>query len=484
MSAGTNPVREALKKLTGESLVYGLGAVGGRAVQLLLVPVLTRALPAGAFGVGDLVVAYSQTLAQVLIAGMDAALARFFYEQPDREARIRMASSSLVFRLVTSTAVCGLVALLAAPIASAFIGGDVYRKYVLVGAAALPFSLLVAYGNDLLRVTFQPWKFIALNVTQTVLVGGLSVWFVVGKDSGVVGMLYGRLFGDAACALLALILCRHSIRPRFSRTNLRRMLAYGVPMVPGAFAFGILASMDRYFLQRTRSLEEVGVYAVAVKFFAAVSMAVSAFQLAYMPFAFANAQSPSAPRLFARVFAAYVGAASLAALAASLFAPEALAILVPPAYRSAAVPAAWLAFAAVAWGAYAVASVGVSLALKTPWLVVCAAGAALVAFLANVVLVPSYGIAGAGAATCAGYATAALLTYLAAQRARAFPYRGPRMAALYLIALALAIATPKFAPQGAVGAAVKLGVLAGYAALCWKLDIGREKGAVAWHARA
>ena len=56
----SSPVREALKHLTGQSLIYGLGQVSGRAVNLLLVPVLTRWLTPQAYGVSDLVRAYSQ----------------------------------------------------------------------------------------------------------------------------------------------------------------------------------------------------------------------------------------------------------------------------------------------------------------------------------------------------------------------------------------------------------------------------------------
>ncbi len=51
-------MREALKRLTGESLVYGLGQVSGRAVQVLLVPVLTLALSPAVFAVADLVQTY------------------------------------------------------------------------------------------------------------------------------------------------------------------------------------------------------------------------------------------------------------------------------------------------------------------------------------------------------------------------------------------------------------------------------------------
>ena len=39
---------------------------------------------------------------------------------------------------------------------------------------ALPFTLLVLFANDVLRVTFQPWKFIVLNLCQTVTVTGVE----------------------------------------------------------------------------------------------------------------------------------------------------------------------------------------------------------------------------------------------------------------------------------------------------------------------
>src|SRR5690348_5422069 len=169
-------MREALKKLSGESLVYGLGQAGGRAVQLLLVPILTRALTPQAYGVSDLIVAYSQTVVLVLVFGMDGALARFFYQEPDRQARVRMVSTSLLFRVVTSVAAALFLGLLAPLFAGALMSSAVYKKYVLIGAATIPFTLLVLFANDVLRVTFQPTKFIALNIAQTVFTGGAAIY--------------------------------------------------------------------------------------------------------------------------------------------------------------------------------------------------------------------------------------------------------------------------------------------------------------------
>ncbi|HEY6867449.1 MAG TPA: oligosaccharide flippase family protein [Candidatus Eisenbacteria bacterium] len=467
-------MREALKRLTGESLVYGLGQVSGRAVQLLLVPVLTRALSRGAFGVGELVIAYMQTAALVLVFGMDGALARFFYHEPDRAARVRMVSTSFVFRAIITVTVAALGALLARPLAQELIGSEAYRKYLRIGAATLPWTLVVMFANDVLRVTFQPWKFIVLNVVQTALVGGVSLWLVLGRHLGVAGVLYGRLAGDGASALLGLVLIRHALRPRFDRAVLRRMLAYGLPLVPVAFAYGAIGSVDRYVLQRTRSLEDVAVYAVAIKFFSVVSMGVAAFQLAYGPFAYARADAPEAPRLFARVLSAFVALGSLAALAVSLFAPEALVLLVPASYRDAAWPAAWLAFAAVAQGAYTVVSIGIGLALRTSLLGWTAGAAALVAVGANVALAPALGPAGAAMATTAGYATSAALAYVAAQRVHPLPYGGARAAGVWAGTLAVGLAAQRLAPPGAAGVGIKLGVLVVAATLLLRLGLWRE----------
>src|SRR6185503_15994228 len=100
-------------------------------------------------------------------------------------------------------------------------------------------------------------------------------------------------------------------------------------------AYGTITSFDRFALQHWRSLEEVGVYAVAVKFFAVVTLGVSAFQLAFGPFAFARAASPDAPRLYARVLALYAAVASFGALVCALWAPEIVGALAPAAYRAA-----------------------------------------------------------------------------------------------------------------------------------------------------
>ncbi|MGH7730185.1 MAG: oligosaccharide flippase family protein [Candidatus Eiseniibacteriota bacterium] len=473
-SAPRSPIREALQHLTGESLIYGLGQVSGRAVNLLLVPILTRALTPEAYGVSDLVMAYSQTALLVLVLGMDSSLARHFYEEPDRAARMRMVSTSLLFRVATGSAAAAILAFLVVPIAAPLVAGEAYGKYLTIGALTLPFTLVGLFANDVLRVTFQPWKFIVLNLAQTLMVGGLTLYFVLGRGLDVVGVLYGKLGGDALTAALGLVLCRKSIGAGFDRATLRRMFRFGLPLVPAAFLYGVIGAADRFFLQRTHPLETVGVYAVAVKFFALASIGVAAFHLAFSPFAYARARSPEAPRLFARVLSLYTAVASLGALLVAAFAPEVVALLAPGAYAVAAGPALWLVFAAVAHGAYYVGGIGIALSRRTTLLIAPVGAAALIAVLANATLTPAWGAHGAAIATFAGYVASAVLATATAQRVHPFPYRIVRILVMFALALVIALALQRLAPAGTAGIAVKLAGAALYAGLVWGFGLWRH----------
>jgi O-antigen/teichoic acid export membrane protein len=302
----------------------------------------------------------------------------------------------------------------------------------------------------------------------------VSLWLVLERHLGVAGVLYGKLAGDAAAAGLGLILIRLSLTRAVDLAVLRRMLGFGAPLVPAAFCYGVVGAADRFFLQRTRGLDEVGTYAVAVKFFAVAMMGVSAFSLAFFPFAHARSKEPDSPRLYARVFSLYITAAGFMALLVGAFSPEIVARVVPPEYRAAARPALLLTFAAVAYGAYYVSCLGIQLSLKTAWLGGTAAVAAVVAVTANALWVPRQGVMGAAAATWLGNVALAVSTFVVAQSVHPLPFRGGKIALLYAVALGLAIAAQR-APATAIGAALKLGAAALFLGIAWAMGVGRER---------
>jgi O-antigen/teichoic acid export membrane protein len=99
--------------------------------------------------------------------------------------------------------------------------------------------------------------------------------------------------------------------------------------------------------------------------------------------------------------------------------------------------------------------------------------------MAHLALTPSWGARGAAVATFIGYGTVALITYVLAQRVHPLPYRGPRLAVLFVLAASLAWAVQRAAPAGAVGVGLKLLATVAVAAGTVLLGLWTNRGAVA-----
>jgi len=426
-----------LRKLTGQSVVYGIGQAAARAVQVVLVPVFTHAFAPAEYGVIEMVGVVTWIATFLVVAGTDAALARLFYEPENAFGRQTMVSTLGMWRAGIALTIAALLFALAPFLSQEVLRSPDYVKYVRIAAASLPFTVFVFFQNDVLRVTFQPLKFILLNVVETALVAGLSILFVVGMHREVAGVFYGRLIGDGLAALFGFVLIRHSLVPRFDRAMLASALRFGLPLVPAGIAFWAISFVDRTILARYADLTAVGVYAVAVRLGTLMMFGISAFQLAWGPFAYSHEHDPNAKGLFARVFTLYAASASGIALALGLFAHELLSVLVPASYEGAATPGALLVFGVVAFGGYTVAGLGSNLAKQPRNQSIAAVVAAVVTVALALALVVPYKLVGVAVATLAGFLSSTILLYVLSQRAYPIPYRGLR--ALFLFALALGL---------------------------------------------
>jgi len=253
-------------------------------VQLLLVPVLTRVLLRGDYGISELC---SPTADGVLVlVSHDGALGASS-TRAGRAARIRMASTSLAFRLrpARSWRCCSR----SSPRRSRarwWAPRPTAATCCWRGDAA--FTLIVLFANDVLRVTFQPWKFIALNWRRPSSRPGCrsgSCW----RSAWGRGVLWGRL-GATRPARCSPVLVRHTLAPRFSGATLRRMLAtarrWCVAIAYGRSPRWTVTCCSARGASRTwrstawRSVLRAGHHGRV------------AFQLAYGPFAFARRARP------------------------------------------------------------------------------------------------------------------------------------------------------------------------------------------------
>src|SRR5213078_4762627 len=97
------------------------------------------------------------------------------------------------------------------------------------------------YVSESMRIRLQAFAYLTTALLAAVITTVLAVVGVVALGWRVQGVFFAGLVGNVAAAVYGLLVVRRALAGRFSRFELRRMLAYGLPLVPAALSAWALA---------------------------------------------------------------------------------------------------------------------------------------------------------------------------------------------------------------------------------------------------
>ena len=103
------------------------------------------------------------------------------------------------------------------------------------------------------------------SLMRLVLAICFSVLFVVGYRMEVAGVLWSNLATSVIIGVSLSAVCLRKTALAFNHRLFGRLLKFSAPIGLGGLAMFVIHSGDRFFLQRTVSLAEVGIYALAYK---------------------------------------------------------------------------------------------------------------------------------------------------------------------------------------------------------------------------
>jgi O-antigen/teichoic acid export membrane protein len=324
--------------------------------------------------------------------------------------------------------------LFAADIAALVLGDRAYTVAVVASFVWLPVNVAVTLALDLLRLEFRAVSFTAIGVGRTLLASALGVALVVWAGLGVEAVLISQVAFGVVGLAVALTLTRDTWLLVLDAPLARRLLTFGVPLVPAGIFYWVITYSDRFFLAQFRDIADVGQYAIANRFASLLQLLTLAFETAWYPFAYASADRPDHRAVFARVLNAAMLLLLPLAAALGLFAREGLLLFTTPAYLPAYPYVGILALALVAGGAVQIFVVGVQLSRRTWYIAWTAGAAAALNILLNVALIPPLGLLGAALSTLLSYVASATLLYVVGRRVYPIPYRFGRILTLLLVA--------------------------------------------------
>jgi len=306
----------------------------------------------------------------------------------------------------------------AAWLATLVFGDAALAPLLAVGLLGAPVQLINTLLGQVLRNTFRAVPFTVLNLVTVALTVGLGIALVVGARLGPLGVLIGVLVAQLVILPVRALTARDAFAPRFDRALLGRLLAYGVPLVPTSLAFWVFLTSDRLLLGRLSTLDQLGLYSVAVSLVGLANVAIAALGQAWTPHLIRHYEEDKAEASWfvGRMLVYCVAGFGLLAVGLTALAPEALAILSGDAFHGASAAVGPLALGMVAYASVSMTGAGISLMKQTKYLAIHAWVAAVVNVVLNVVLDPPFGMVGAAWATAIAYGYLTLAYLATSQR--------------------------------------------------------------------
>lgn len=458
MSDGGAPTAR-LRTLAGQSAIYGIGPVVARFAGLLLLPIYARHLGTDEVGrVGQVValVAVGATVAQL---GLVNALFRFAAER-EGDARFAVARTAVAICGAAGVALAAIAAL-ATPVASPLLLGDGQDALWLVACGGLLVSLLYEPCAGLYRVEQRPQRFLAVTLVNVVVTVVVSVVWIIHFDGGALGLVAGSYTGTLVALGVVLWDRRSALFGPIDRALAGPLLRFGLPFMPSRVALWALNLSNRLLVAWLATSTLAGVFVVAANVASSIALFVTAFQLAWPPFAYAIEDDGEARRVYRTVLTAWLLVALAAVLPLALEREWVMALLAGEKYRGGADAMALAALGLAFYGAYYVVGVAVGRAKRTQLNWVVTGIAALANVLLCVILIPDHGAKGAAAASAIAYLLMAVLMVLRGSRVFPVRYDWPRLGALCALALVLfAIGDSAFSARGTSGIAGRLAIAA------------------------
>lgn len=453
-----------IKKLAGETAIYGLGSIVPRLLNFLLFPLHTRIFDPAAYGVISYLYVFVAFLNIVYTFGMETAYFRYATKvgaEPERAFNIAQTAVLLISATLSVSFI-----IFAKPLAGYL---DIPGKshYIVLLSVIMFIDAAVAIPFAQLRLEKKAFRFAFARIVNVLLLVGLNIYFfliaywlashqmtfnfgliseyVKKSPYGIEYVFIANLIANAFY-LLFFYKILFKWRPTFDRQTLPAMLYYAYPIMLTGLAGMTNEMFSRWTLEwwlpdnfypGKSSLYALGVFSACYKYAVFMSLAIQAFRFAAEPFFFSHAVDKNSPMLFSRVNHFFIILCSFILLAVSINMDILKYLLGGQAYYEGLKVVPILLLGYLFLGVYYNFSVWFKLTDRTYYGTLITVAGAILTILLNFMLIPMAGYMGSSWASLICYFFMAVACYALGQKYYPIPYKIWRGGAYILFAMGL-----------------------------------------------
>ncbi len=444
-----------IKKLAGQTVIYGLGTIVPRFLNYLLTPLLTYGFTAAEYGINSELYAYISFLNVIFTYGMETTFFNFSSKLENKE---EVYNTALISLILSSVFFSLLFLIFAGSIADGLsTPNSIYLPQFIIWSVLIVASdAITAIPFAKLRLENKALKFSVLKLSNVVINFGLTIFFLKvcksSYDNGEtnfmaslynpeIGIGYAFLANLLANCFTLILLSKQFAGLKFSLNIelLKKMLLYAWPLIILGFAGMINETLDRIILKKLivdKSEAQIaqGVYGACYKIAILMTIFIQAFRFAAEPFFFNKAKEKDSTKSYALVMKYFVIFCLFLFLATSLNL-DWIKLFIGPNFRSGLNVVPILLMANLCLGVVYNLAIWYKLNGQTKYGAIIAIVGAIITIVVNVIFVPHYSYVASAWATLAAYSGMMVLSYVLGQKYFPIKYNIKAITVYTLIAL-------------------------------------------------
>lgn len=438
-----------IKRLAGQTAIYGLPSIIGRILGYLLVPLYTRVFTQTEYGIVNVFYSYTALLLVILTYGMETAFFRYAEKEGDKNRVFGTGFLSLVI----STSGFLLLALVFSDTIAKWIQYPDHPNYVIWFALIIGFDVLSSIPFAKLRALNRPIRFASIKLVNICLNISLNLFFILlcpwlMKHTGTgfydhfLRFIYNPGWGieyifisNLIASLVMLILLvpeMRGFRMKMDPALWRRMFIYALPLLFAGLAGVANETFDRillrYLLPPDIAEAEVGVYGACYKIAILMTLFIQAYRYAAEPFFFSYAKEKDAHETYARVMTFFVITVSVLFLVTMLYLDDIVIRFIGRDFREGRAVIPILMLAHLFLGVYYNLSIWYKLTGQTLYGAYLSVAGSVITVVLNILWIPRSpdhylsGYMGSAWATFIGYGLMMIFSYFLGQKYYRIPY--------------------------------------------------------------
>jgi O-antigen/teichoic acid export membrane protein len=432
--------KDVFKRLAKDTGIYGMSSILARTLNFFLLPIYTRILSEGSYGIYTEIFAYIAIIQVVLIFGMETGFFRF--ASMDGYDSEKVFSTISCFMLTVSLAFFGLCCIFAEDIAA---GKNYYPEAVMYAAGILAIDTFTSVFFARLRYERKAIKFAiyrSVKILSEIFFNLLFLYLLPKYFASHPHSALLHFFTPEASYvyILSAVFCSCTVSillflPEIIRTKykvhfpyLKMLLIYSFPLMLAGLQGTLNDFIDRYLFRYLASEngytweEQLGIFGAAAKLAVLMSLFVQMFRYAAEPYFFSEASKSDIKPVYAKVMKYFTIFCVFIFLAINFYS-DILQYILGEKFRSGMIVLPIMLFAYMLSGINQNVSMWYKLVSKTKLAMLVTFAGLLTSVVINCLFMPTYSYRAAAWGHVASYSVMILISWQLSKRYYKIPYQ-------------------------------------------------------------